>query len=80
MKKNNPDHEGIKEAKGFTPIDYPKPDGKLTFDKSSSVFLSNTNHEEEQPCHLKLADIIQVNLMKYAAPKRVIAPREFMKL
>jgi electron-transferring-flavoprotein dehydrogenase len=38
------------------PIDYPKPDGVLTFDKLSSVFLSNTNHEEDQPCHLTLKD------------------------
>ncbi len=77
LKLKQSDHEGIKEAKGFTPIDYPKPDGKLTFDKSSSVFLSNTNHEEEQPCHLKLADInvpIQVNLMKYAAPETRYCP------
>ena len=47
----------------------PKPDGVITFDKLSSVFLSNTNHEEDQPCHLKLADVsvpTDVNLAKYA--------------
>ncbi|ENR5390569.1 TPA: electron transfer flavoprotein-ubiquinone oxidoreductase [Providencia rettgeri] len=77
LKLKQSDHEGIKEAKGFTPIDYLKPDGKLIFDKPSSVFLSNTNHEEEQPCHLKLADTnvpIQVNLMKYAAPETRYCP------
>ncbi len=53
---NKPDHACLKPAAQSTKIDYPKPDGKLSFDKLSSVFLSNTNHEEDQPCHLKLAD------------------------
>lgn len=77
LKLKQADHEGLKEAKNFKPITYPKPDGKLTFDRSSSVFLSNTNHEEEQPCHLKLADItvpIQINLTKYAAPETRYCP------
>ncbi|ENU1228047.1 electron transfer flavoprotein-ubiquinone oxidoreductase [Providencia rettgeri] len=77
LKLKHADHEGIKEARNFSPINYPKPDGKLIFDKPSSVFLSNTNHEEEQPCHLKLADInvpIQVNLIKYAAPETRYCP------
>lgn len=77
LKLKQADHKGIKEAKVFTPITYPKPDGQLTFDKPSSVFLSNTNHEEEQPCHLKLADShvpIQINLAKYAAPETRYCP------
>nr|WP_178125198.1 MULTISPECIES: electron transfer flavoprotein-ubiquinone oxidoreductase [unclassified Pseudomonas] len=51
-----PDYACLKLAKDCTKIDYPKPDGKLSFDKLSSVFISGTNHEEEQPCHLKLTD------------------------
>jgi electron-transferring-flavoprotein dehydrogenase len=51
------DAETLKPAAGFKPIAYPRPDGKLTFDKLSSVFLSNTNHEEDQPVHLKVADM-----------------------
>ena len=51
-----PDHAQMKPAADCKKIDYPKPDGKLTFDKLSSVFLSSTNHAEDQPCHLKLAD------------------------
>ena len=53
---NKPDHACLKPAAECTRIAYPKPDGKLSFDKLSSVFLSNTNHEEEQPCHLRLTD------------------------
>jgi len=52
-----PDSETLKPASGFEPIEYPRPDGKLTFDKMSSVFLSATNHEEDQPVHLKVADL-----------------------
>lgn len=51
-----PDHAQLKPAAQCKTIDYPKPDGKLSFDKLSSVFLSNTNHEEDQPCHLRLKD------------------------
>ncbi|WP_054339598.1 electron transfer flavoprotein-ubiquinone oxidoreductase, partial [Neptunomonas antarctica] len=50
------DYAQMRPAKEFSPIDYPKPDGVLSFDKLTSVFLSNTNHEENQPCHLKLKD------------------------
>lgn len=50
------DHLQMKPAKDFPKINYPKPDGKISFDRLSSVFLSNTNHEEDQPCHLKLKD------------------------
>lgn len=58
---SKPDRKTLDAAKAHTPIAYPKPDGKLTFDKLSSVFLSNTNHEEDQPIHLKVADM---NLQK----------------
>lgn len=71
------DHEQLKLAKDAPVINYPKPDNKLSFDKLSSVFLSNTNHEEEQPCHLKLADSsipISVNLAKYAEPAQRYCP------
>jgi len=54
---DKPDRKTLKPAKEYQPIAYPKPDGKLTFDRLSSVFLSNTNHEEDQPVHLKVADM-----------------------
>ena len=57
QKHGKPDSDCLKPAKDCTPIAYPKPDGKLTFDRLSSVFLSNTNHEENQPAHLKVADM-----------------------
>ena len=52
-----PDRKTLEPAKEHQPIAYPKPDGKLTFDRLSSVFMSNTNHEEDQPVHLKVADM-----------------------
>ena len=57
LKHGKPDYATLKPASEFTPIAYPKPDGKLTFDRLSSVFLSNTNHEEDQPVHLHVADM-----------------------
>lgn len=72
-----PDHAALKPAGEFEKIDYPKPDGKLSFDKPSSVFLSNTNHEEDQPCHLKLSDPelpIRENLPEYAEPAQRYCP------
>ena len=57
LKHGKPDYATLKPASECTPIDYPKPDGKLTFDRLSSVFLSNTNHEEDQPVHLRVADL-----------------------
>jgi electron-transferring-flavoprotein dehydrogenase len=54
--KHHPDHESLWRKDQVQPIAYPKPDGKLTFDRLSSVFLSNTNHEEDQPVHLTLRD------------------------
>jgi electron-transferring-flavoprotein dehydrogenase len=57
LKHGKPDYATLKPASQCTPITYPKPDGKLTFDRLSSVFLSNTNHEEDQPVHLRVADL-----------------------
>jgi electron-transferring-flavoprotein dehydrogenase len=56
LHRAQPDHVQLKPAAACKPIDYPKPDGKLTFDRLSSVFISNTNHEENQPAHLTLKD------------------------
>ncbi|MDN5873741.1 MAG: electron transfer flavoprotein-ubiquinone oxidoreductase, partial [Sinobacteraceae bacterium] len=73
----NPDHAQLKLASESKKIDYPKPDGQLSFDKLSSVFLSSTNHEENQPVHLLLTnpDIpIQQNLPKYAEPAQRYCP------
>lgn len=71
------DHGALKPAAQFTPIDYPAPDGKLSFDKTSSVYLSNTNHEEDQPSHLLLTDPdlpIRDNLPRYAEPAQRYCP------
>ncbi len=57
LRHGKPDNATLKPASECSPILYPKPDGKLTFDRLSSVFLSNTNHEEDQPVHLKVADL-----------------------
>ncbi len=79
------DHEALKPAANFTPIVYPKPDGKLTFDKLSSVFISNTNHAEDQPIHLTLKDPsvpVAINLARYAGPEARYCPAgvyEFVK-
>ena len=72
-----PDHAILKKAKDCQPIAYPKPDGTLTFDRLSSVFVSNTNHVEEQPVHLLLRDPaipIKVNLPEYAEPAQRYCP------
>jgi len=72
-----PDHATLKPASACKPIDYPKPDGVLSFDKLSSVFLSNTNHEEDQPCHLVLADPaapVRDNLPTYDEPAQRYCP------
>ncbi len=72
-----PDYACLKLAKDCQKIDYPKPDGKLSFDKLSSVFISGTNHEEEQPCHLKLKDPsipIGTNLPLYDEPAQRYCP------
>jgi electron-transferring-flavoprotein dehydrogenase len=71
------DHETLKTRSESTPIDYPKPDGVLTFDRLSSVFVSNTNHAEDQPAHLTLKDPavpVKVNLELYDAPEQRYCP------
>ena len=71
------DHCQLKPAAESERIEYPKPDGKITFDKLSSVFLSNTNHGEDQPCHLQLKDSsvpLGVNLPMYDEPAQRYCP------
>jgi len=75
--RHRPDHESLKPAARSQPIAYPKPDGQVTFDRLSSVYLSNTNHEENQPVHLQLKDPslpIEVNLPLYDAPEQRYCP------
>ena len=85
LRRSKPDHACLKPAAECKPIDYPKPDGKLTFDRLSSVFISNTNHEEQQPAHLTLKDAsvpVSINLAKYAGPEARYCPAgvyEFVK-
>ncbi|ALZ77008.1 electron transfer flavoprotein-ubiquinone oxidoreductase [Rheinheimera sp. F8] len=77
LKDNSVDHASMKPASACAKIVYPKPDQQLSFDKLSSVFLSNTNHEEEQPCHLQLIDSnipIKVNLAIYDEPAQRYCP------
>ncbi len=72
-----PDHKQLKQASECPKIDYPKPDGVITFDKLSSVFISNTNHEEDQPIHLTLKDDsvpVNVNLALYDGPEQRYCP------
>ena len=72
-----PDHQKLKPASSCPQITYPKPDGKITFDKLSSVFISNTNHEENQPAHLTLKDAsvpVNINLATYAGPESRYCP------
>ncbi len=85
IRRDKPDHEYLKPAAECQPIEYPKPDGKLTFDRLSSVFISSAAHEENQPAHLTLKDAavpVQVNLAKYAGPEARYCPAgvyEFVK-
>ncbi|MEZ5683073.1 MAG: electron transfer flavoprotein-ubiquinone oxidoreductase [Novosphingobium sp.] len=75
--KHHRDCEAIQRADLYQPVHYPKPDGVISFDRLSSVFLSNTNHEEDQPCHLQLADPaipVEVNLKLYAGPEARYCP------
>ncbi|PIT79565.1 electron transfer flavoprotein-ubiquinone oxidoreductase [Limnohabitans sp. JirII-31] len=82
---HKPDHLSLKPAAECAKIDYPKPDGQLTFDRLSSVFISNTNHEENQPAHLTLKDAtvpVHINLAQYAGPESRYCPAgvyEFVK-
>ncbi len=74
---DHPDHLGLRPAAECTPIAYPKPDNVLTFDRLSSVFISNTNHNEHQPAHLTLTDAdvpVAVNLTTYAGPEQRYCP------
>jgi electron-transferring-flavoprotein dehydrogenase len=85
LHNSTPDHAKLRPAAEMPKISYPKPDNKLTFDKLSSVFVSNTNHEENQPAHLTLKDNsvpVQINLAKYAGPENRYCPAgvyEFVK-
>ncbi len=77
LRRSKADHLYLKPASECKPIDYPKPDGKLTFDRLSSVFISNTNHEEHQPAHLTLKDAsvpVAINLAKFAGPEARYCP------
>ncbi|WP_440967910.1 electron transfer flavoprotein-ubiquinone oxidoreductase [Massilia sp. GER05] len=82
---NHADHECLRPASDFKPIAYPKPDGKLTFDRLSSVFISNTNHAEDQPVHLTLKNPnvpVEINLARFAGPEQRYCPAgvyEFVK-
>jgi len=77
IRRTAADHTYLKPAADCKPIQYPKPDGKLTFDRLSSVFISNTNHEENQPAHLTLKDAsvpVSLNLSKFAGPEARYCP------
>jgi electron-transferring-flavoprotein dehydrogenase len=77
LRRSVPDHAKLLAARQCEPIEYPKPDGKLSFDRLSSVFVSNTNHEENQPPHLTLRDAatpVQVNLARFAGPESRYCP------
>ena len=85
LRHTHADHECLKPAANYKPIVYQKPDGKLTFDRLSSVFISNTNHAEDQPVHLTLKDPdvpVNINLAQYAGPESRYCPAgvyEFVK-
>ena len=75
--KNHADHKALKPKTDYQPIDYPKPDGMISFDRLSSVYISNTNHDDNQPCHLTLKDSdipIKLNLETYDAPEQRYCP------
>ena len=82
---NHDDHSALEKAADCRPIEYPKPDGKITFDKLGSLFISNVNHEENQRCHLTLKDAsvpVSINLALYAGPEQRYCPAgvyEFVK-
>jgi electron-transferring-flavoprotein dehydrogenase len=77
LRHRHADHESLKPARECQPIAYPKPDGTLTFDRLSSVFISNTNHVEDQPVHLKLGSAgvpREINLERFAGPEARYCP------
>lgn len=85
LRNHKPDHACLQPAAECARIDYPKPDGKITFDRLSSVFISNTNHEEDEPVHLTLKDPkvpVAINLARYGGPEARFCPAgvyEFVK-
>src|SRR5207244_12539814 len=75
--RHHPDHTTLLPASQAPRIEYPRPDGKISFDRLSSVFISNTNHEEDQPPHLKLRDpaiAIDINYRLYDSPEQRYCP------
>jgi electron-transferring-flavoprotein dehydrogenase len=77
LQRKLPDHVNLRQASEFPRIEYPKPDGVISFDRLSSVFVSNTNHEENQPAHLTLKDATvptRINLPKFAGPESRYCP------
>ena len=77
LRHRHGDHQTLRRKDAVRPIDYPKPDGVITFDRLSSVFVSNTNHEENQPVHLTLKDAaipVEVNLADYDGPEQRYCP------
>jgi electron-transferring-flavoprotein dehydrogenase len=77
LKHGHADYESLRPAKDSKPIEYPKPDGEISFDRLTSVSFSSTNHEEDQPVHLRLAQesvAIDVNLAEYDAPEQRYCP------
>ncbi len=75
--RHRPDHASLRPKGECRPIDYPRPDGVITFDRASSVYLSSTNHEEDQPVHLTLKDSsvpVDINLATYDAPEQRYCP------
>ncbi|MDP6346052.1 MAG: 4Fe-4S dicluster domain-containing protein, partial [Alphaproteobacteria bacterium] len=77
LKHPHQDHATLKPKEQCRPIEYPKPDGVISFDKPSSVYISNTNHDEDQPVHLRLADEsipVAHNLALYDAPEQRYCP------
>ena len=77
LRDTTPDHATLKQGSRVPRIDYPKPDNEVSFDRNSSVFLSNTNHEEDQPCHLTLKDSsvpIEVNLPSMGRARAALLP------
>ncbi len=76
LKDPQPDHEALRPISACQPIPYPKPDGVISFDKTSSVYLSGTNHEEDQPVHLHLdpEQAVQVNFRRYGGPEERFCP------
>jgi len=77
LRQHHRDHDMLTPASEAKPIEYPKPDGRISFDRLSSVFMANTNHEEDQPIHLTLKDAsvpVALNLSRYAGPEQRYCP------